>query len=215
MIVNLQEIHTRYINLQQDVAKNDKMIQMLSNNKDFLRVDATYIDGNSILALSKSQRKALESLPVPGVILEDDCVKFNYLEEIDVPDDADIVFLGIWKPERPLFNSGDMIPSYEEYNKDWVRVYSMVGSHAIMYVSDKGKDVALKAYDLAIRTGLWNDIVLSRALPFINTYALKKPIFYQTSMEQETKVLYTEPFVKNDNGWHTPEILSADDLLNF
>jgi hypothetical protein len=211
---NLKEIPVRYINLLQDTDKNIKMISLLDGYEDVERVDATYIPDNKILALSMSQERSLRSLPTPGLILEDDCEKFYYRDELEVPDDADIVFLGIWQPERPAFRNGKMVPAYESIDRDWVKVYNMVGSHAIMYVSDKGKDIALKAYELSVRTGLWNDIVLSRALPFINAYAPKYPLFYQTSMEKESRVDYTQSFVKVDD-WHTDEVGSADDILDL
>ena len=208
MRVNLKNIPVRYINLLQDKDKNVKMRNLLDGYQNVVRIDAKYIEDNKILALSMSQKIAIESLSTPGFILEDDCEKLYYREEIEVPDDADIVFLGIWKPERPAFNIGNIIPSYEIVNEDLVRVYNMTGSHAIMYVSDKGKELATAAYDIAIRTELWNDVVLNRILPFINAYALRKPIFYQTSMEKETRIEYSSECPS----FYTDFVTNPDDL---
>lgn len=184
---NIQTIQTKYINVATDVAKNANMQKLLANFENFERLDATVLP-NVILALSYSHHRALSSMSVPCIVLEDDCVEYAFRDTVEIPDDADIIFLGAWKDIPKPFKSGKYVPAYEKVSDDLVRVYSMLGSHAIMYVSDKGREVALKAYEMAIRTEAWNDVVLSRTLPFINAYAFTKPLFAQTSMYQETAI---------------------------
>ena len=211
MLIDLYETHTRYINLTSDINKNLAMQELLKDFTKCERVDAVFGD-NKILALTKSHKKALKDLTTPGIVLEDDCVPFKKVRHLDVPDDADIVFLGIWKADRPVFRNGVWIPPYEEVSDELVRVYSMLGSHAIMYTSEKGKAIALEAYELAIRTEAWNDVILSRVLPYIKAYAPKKPVFAQTSMYDESAIEYCS-FERQENDFYTPEPFTIDTYL--
>lgn len=206
------ETPVSYINLDKDYAKNANMQDMLGQFSNVTRVEAEYIKDDAIWALAKSQKKAIDALSVPGIILEDDCVKANFKSELNVPDDADIVFLGIWDMKRPAINSGKYLPAYENYNEDFVRVYSMSGSHAIMFVSETGKNIASQAYEVASRTGLWNDAILNRALPFIKAYAPKYPIFKQTSQLELTDIVYSDEFVITDPSYIDDLIVTPRDI---
>lgn len=212
MLINLFETHTKYINLDSDIDKNLKMQELLQDFTKYERVEAVYLEHDKILALTKSHKKALQDLDTPGIVLEDDCVFFKKERYIDVPNDADIVFLGIWEANRPVFRNGPLIPPYEEVNESLVRVYSMLGSHAIMYTSEKGKAVALEAYELAIRTEAWNDVMLNRVLPYIKAYAPKKPVFAQTSMYKESAIEYS-CFERQENDFYTPKPFTIDTYL--
>ena len=214
MLIDLTKIETKYINVLSDSDKNNSMIRMLSGFENVSRVDAVTIKGNRILAIAMSHQKALADLSTPGLILEDDCIKYHYRDVIDVPDDADIVFLGIWDMDKPPFSQGVFIPAYKSINDDWVRVYAMTGAHAILYVSELGKKIAMGAYDMAVKTQLWNDIMLSRTLPFIKAYAPKLPLFYQSSMEENTKINYLNYFAPKDDSQRSRHA-GADDLNEF
>lgn len=208
MLIDLTKIPVAYINLDKDFAKRSKMEELLSGYKDVTRIEATYIKDNGVKALAESQKAAVASISVPGLVLEDDCVKANYRTTINVPDDADIVFLGIWQLERPAIPSGKYLPAYESINEEIARVYTMHGSHAILYVSELGKKIASQAYEIASRTELWNDAILNRALPFIKAYAVKQPIFYQTSNEIETNISYPDEFIVVDEDFLSTLITS-------
>jgi hypothetical protein len=208
--LDLRNVPTSYINISEDWDKRVQAEYLLREFKDVSRVNAIKLD-NKILALSMSQEKALlANTSVPCLVLEDDCTEYDMQFEIDIPDDADIVFLGIWDMDEFVFKTGSPIPPYEKLDDNWHRVYNMLGSHAILYVSEIGRSVALKAYDLAIKTEFWNDVVLGRALPFINAYALKKPIFYQTSMIKSSKIEYPDVFTTSKI--HDPLVRTPGDL---
>ena len=202
-IMHLQAIQTKYINLFDDKTKDLRMQQLLKDFKYASRHEATKLD-NQILALSYSHYRALSSMEAPCIILEDDCIEYDFKDTVAIPADADILFLGAWKNIPKPFKSGKYVPAYEKVSEDVVRAYSMLGSHAIMYVSDKGREVALKAYEMAIKTEVWNDVMLSRTLPFLNAYALVKPVFGQTSMYQESMVDLDQVLVGEDVPIGTP-----------
>lgn len=206
MQIDITQIPVAYINLERDYMKNMQMQSMLTDFSNVIRINATYIQDDPVTALAMSQSEAIGSITVPGLILEDDCVPANYRTQIEVPDDADIVFLGIWDIEKPAIPSGYPLPAYEIYNEDLVKVYSMQGSHAILFVSELGKQIGQRAYEIATTTKLWNDSILKLALPFINAYALRQPIFAQTSNLELTNISYDAEFVM-------PE-LSEEELIS-
>jgi hypothetical protein len=191
MIINIQDIETKYINVAAHTDKNTNMQKLLANFTNFERLDATVAEDYTI-ALSVSHYRALSSMKAPCTILEDDCIYYDFQNTVEIPDDADILFLGVWKDIPRPFRSGKFVPAYEKSSDGLLKVYSMIGSHAIMYVSDKGRNIALKAYEMAIRAEIPNDIILSRALPFLNVYAFSKPIFAQTSMYEDSAVELSE-----------------------
>ena len=215
MLINIETIPVAYINLSRDTAKNAAMQTMLADFSNVNRIEAVLDKNNAVLGLAKSQKIAVDSITVPGIVLEDDCVKASFRSELDVPDDADIVFLGIWEQTKPAIPAGKYLPAYTSVNDDWVRVFSMNGSHAIMFVSETGKKIASQAYEIASRTELWNDAILNRALPFIKAYAPKYPVFKQTSQLEATDINYASDFVITDPGYLDNLISTPADIVNL
>lgn len=204
MLIDITKIPVSYINLEKDYVKDIAMQDLLGQFENVKRINATYIKDNAVKALAISQKEAVKSISVPGLVLEDDCVRSNFRTTIEVPDDADIVFLGVWDVANPAIPSGKYLPAWVGYNDDLVKVNSMYGSHAILYTSELGKTIAERAYEVSSQTEVWNDSILNRVLPFINAYALRKPIFAQTSQLQHTNIeLYGEFVIKDPNYLNT------------
>ena len=119
----------------------------------------------------------------PFVILEDDVSLLYEKEILEIPSDADWVYVGVswcaydskyakWQPHNQLF--------IDDINDSVVRIYNMLSTHAIMIYSLKG---ALLYYSMMLENVLANgvawDISLTRMQPYINCYALREPMFYQ------------------------------------
>ena len=116
-----------------------------------------------------------------SVLLEDDVsLAYDLPECFEVPDDADMLYLGIslagwwsdgWRYET-VFEQVHDFPSI-------VRVTNMLSSHAIMLLSARGRDVYLNSMiSSAYDSRPW-DINLCIALPTLRAYALKHPLFFQ------------------------------------
>lgn len=215
MLIDITKIPVSYINLKKDYAKNLAMQDLLGQFDNVNRIEATYIKDNAVKALAMSQKEAVQSITTPGIVLEDDCIKANFRTTIEVPNDADIVFLGIWDVDSPAIPSGKYLPAWVGYNDDLVKVNSMNGSHAILFVSELGKMIAERAYDVAAQTELWNDAILNRVLPFINAYALRKPIFAQTSQLELTDIQFDGEFVIKDSSYLQSLISTPDDIASL
>jgi hypothetical protein len=115
----------------------------------------------------------------PFVLLEDDASKFReFPEYIDIPIQADLVYLGLhgwgYSIDKPIH-----IVYSEEYDNDLIRVKNMLATHGVMVCSAAGAALMercmMESYYL---DNPW-DIPITHAQPFYNVYALKTPLVYQ------------------------------------
>jgi hypothetical protein len=148
----------------------------------------------------------------PFIILEDDCAFFTKYDQVEIPDNADMLYLGVslwsypystdtlYSMYRPdiVFNS---IETVESYNNTLVKIKGMTGGHAILYISrdfirtfiEKMTDISKYIVDLP------HDLLFSTLHPSFNIFGLKKPMFYQDGtlggQEDVTKLTFdTECF---------------------
>jgi hypothetical protein len=140
------------------------------------------------LALRNQDR----SIPFqPFAIYEDDTSKYReYPEFLNIPDDADILYIGISK-----CSMNDKQFHYNTYYKcvdsEVIRIYNMLSTHGIIICSASGalaiQNAVLEAYHKNI---IW-DIFMAYIQPYYNVYALKNPLVYQDSKyggaESQTK----------------------------
>ena len=174
MIINIEQVPTAYINLDQDADKRKSMETVLSKFQTAIRVPGVEreLGKSSEQAVAEAHLKALNIFPTTmTLILEDDCIPYSYRNTITVPDDADIVHLGLFGKPWIIKNVDD----------DVARVALLNGAHAILYVTERGKDQLRWAVEQCLLIDHWHDCLLSRRLGNINAYALKKPIFAQSS----------------------------------
>ena len=77
----------------------------------------------------------------PFVVLEDDVSFYrDFPENFELPDDADLFYIGISK--YGAFNYSDkLIIMAEDIDKDTVRIYNMLSSHAIIICSPLGASI--------------------------------------------------------------------------
>jgi len=133
----------------------------------------------------------------PFVIIEDDATKYRtFPDSIVVPDDADLLYIGIskcgikevgkWSHDLYMKNVDDTV----------VRIYNMLSSHGIIVCSAAG---AL-AIQKCMCEGYFTDIVWDNYTSYIqrhyNVYALKQPLVYQNGRlggaEPETRFELTD-----------------------
>jgi len=143
----------------------------------------------------------------PFIILEDDCAFFTKYDQIEIPDTADMLYLGVsfwsypystntlYSMYRPniVCNS---IDTNESYNNTLVKIKGMTGGHAILYISrefirtfiEKMTDISKYIDDVP------HDLLFSSLHPSFNVFGLKQPMFYQDSIlggqEDVTKISF-------------------------
>jgi len=141
---------------------------------------------SGVLGLIELFKKRLEGEFRPFICLEDDCnVTPWFRHVIDIPEDADGVYLGISKwSMHPHFDKAVIAYQGGPLNQypDVTRLVNMLSNHAVLFLTRAWTEACLKAYE---QTSTWDspdyDILQSRLMPSFKVYSLKKPLFYQCS----------------------------------
>jgi hypothetical protein len=143
----------------------------------------------------------------PFIILEDDCAFFTKYDQVEIPDNADMLYLGVslwsypyrtdtlYSMYRPNIVSNS-IDTVESYNNILVKIKAMTATHAILYISrdfirtfiDKMTDISKYIDDVP------HDLLFSSLHKSFNVFGLKEPMFYQDAtlggQEDVTKLTF-------------------------
>lgn len=198
MKIKLTDIPVVYINLDEQLERKENLEKHLNNLgfKNIIRVSA-YKDSIGKRGCAYSHAIALEEIDPPFILLEDDCVPLNFVDDIDIPDDSDAVYLGISSWGRMNSHSGPCV-QYDEVEgyPDLLQVYNMVGAHAILYINpdyiDLCKRIAYHGYLIADH----HDIGFAEIQKYYDVYAFNSPMFYQTSSNGTNDKLSSYPSVE-------------------
>jgi len=183
MKLKLTELPVVYINLDDQPLRRELMEENLNKLgfKNIIRVSA-FKDPIGKRGCAYSHALALEEVDSPFIVLEDDCLPLNFVDEIEIPDEADAVYLGISSWGRMNSHSGPCVQwdKVEGYD-DLVRIYNMVSAHAILYINpdyvDLCKRIAYHGYLISDH----HDIGFADVQKYYDVYAFDEPMFYQTS----------------------------------
>jgi hypothetical protein len=206
MHLEVKKIPAVYINLARDTEKNERMQKMLSELgfETIIRVEGFVFPEAHLAGCSLSHFTALDEVDPPFIVFEDDCVVKNFRSEIEIPDDADAVYLGISSWGRMNAHSGPFV-QYKKVTSELLRVYNMLGAHAILYISSEYaslcKKIAYHGYEIADH----QDIGFAEVQKYYNVYAFNDPMFYQTSSNGTDQPLTSYPtyelFQPHKNFW--------------
>ena len=143
----------------------------------------------------------------PFIILEDDCAFFTKYDQIEIPDTADMLYLGVSFWSYPYSTNTlysmyrpnivrNSVNTVESYNNNLVKIKAMTATHAILYISrefirtfiEKMTDISKYIDDVP------HDLLFSSLHPSFNVFGLKQPMFYQDSIlggqEDVTKISF-------------------------
>lgn len=211
-LINITKIPAIYINLEKHKEKNDNMYNLLSSIgfETIERLEGVLDTENPVAGCSKAHHKALSSFKAPFVLFEDDCVLFekNIVTEIEIPDNADALYLGVSSWGRMNGHNGFYL-QYDEFNEqsNLLRIYNMLGGHSIIYLTEDYRKMCEKvSYHAGYVINDYQDVGFAEIQKFFNVYSLNSPMFYQTSNSLGTK--------NNITSYHTSECLSVNNL-NF
>ena len=139
----------------------------------------------------------------PFIILEDDTKKYRkFPSNIDIPDDTDILYIGLSK--WGLKNTKNGHPNsvcFKNINANIIRIYNMLSLHGIMICSLRGlltiQKCMLEGY---FKNIVW-DVFTANIQPYLNVYALKNPLVYQYKLlggeQTSTLINYIDKDDKN------------------
>lgn len=209
-LIDITKIPAVYINLEKHKEKNDNMYNLLSSIgfETIERIEGVLDIENSVAGCSKAHHKALSSFEAPFVLFEDDCVLFdqNKVTKIEIPDNADALYLGISSWGRMNGHNGPYL-QYDEFEEqsNLLRIYNMLGGHSIIYLTEDYKKMCEKvSYHAGYVIKDYQDVGFAEIQKFFNVYSLNNPMFYQTSNTLGTK--------NNITSYHTSECLSVNNL---
>jgi hypothetical protein len=183
MKINLLDVPVFYINMAKDVEKREYLEKSLKDLgfKSITRIDAV-VATPGVVGLSKSQNIALGMTQTPFIILEDDCDPLYFESEIDVPDDSDAIYLGN-SPWGAMNSHHGFFLKYSkvEDKKDVYRIWNMLSSHAVLYLTKEYVDICKRTtyYCGNVPTHVPMDVPFAEIQKWYNIYAFDKPHFSQ------------------------------------
>ena len=192
MNLDLRDLPFYYVNLDDAVERKEKVEEQLKSLgiKHFERIPGIrYSNGfaGCAQAVSNFLHQITEG---PFVMLEDDIAVKNWDPIIEVPDEADALYLGISGWGRMNGHSGPFV-QWDRVDDKLLRVYNMLGTHAIAYLSSDWLEMVRRcSYHSGYVIESFYDIPLADIQKFFNVYAFDDPYFYQTSSDGNQKVTY-------------------------
>jgi hypothetical protein len=122
----------------------------------------------------------------PVLILEDD-VEFTGIDEFDMIVDADAIYFGLsTSAGHPTNNIHHGPAQYTCYSKSQIRIFNMLGGHAILYISPSYKAAVIATLESNMGKKWYNDILLSQLHNKFLILANRKPSFYQAAKFNRT-----------------------------
>tara|TARA_B100001996_G_scaffold263132_1_gene205235 strand:+ start:2704 stop:3348 length:645 start_codon:yes stop_codon:yes gene_type:complete len=198
MKLKLTDLPVVYINLDDQPKRKETLEENLKQLgfKNIIRVSG-FKDPIGKRGCAYSHALALEEVDPPFILLEDDCLPLNFIDEVDIPDDADAVYLGVSSWGRMNGHSGPCVQREDVDNYDnLVKIYNMVGAHAILYINsdyiDLCKRIAYHGYLISDH----HDIGFADVQRYYDVYAFDNPMFYQTSSNGTDQALSSYPSVR-------------------
>lgn len=141
---------------------------------------------NPQIGSAKSHKKIMEENieNVPFIILEEDIVPYFFVKNIEVPLDADAIYLGI---SNIGWNNNNISHQIEvnKINDSIYRIYGMLTAHAILYLSQDYVKTCIRVINYYLESGNHFDMGLADIHKYYNIYALNKPLFYQDSRKND------------------------------
>ena len=189
--LNLRDIPTVVVGRLSDKKRHNHM-QSLTKE---LKLNAQFPDGVTAspnfvgCGISHIRACSQNGIQAPFLLLEDDVVQSPaYSPDLEVPADADMVFLGTTSYGLAPNLDGRALEfaAITEYHNDtFARVHNMLGAHALLFVTERAREAYARASAEYITERFRpHDIALVDLAKELNFYTLIKPSFYQATIMQ-------------------------------
>ena len=182
MNISLVDIPVFYINLdeQEEKRKTTETLLKQLGFKYVQRFSAVKHEAGRIIGCARSHYEILRTQKPPFIILEDDCaLNKEFTNVLEIPDNADALYLGISHWGRYLNHSGPYVHT-TKVNDEVVRVHNMLATHAILYLTESYVDVCKRvAHHFGYEVENHLDIGFAEIHKLYNVYALNEPLFRQ------------------------------------
>ena len=192
MKIDLRKSPILYINLQRQPEKDESIRKLLESCgfETVIRVEGYDRPDNPRAGNGGAQVNALNKIEPPFIIIEDDCLLHNFVPEIEVPDNADVVYLGMSQWGR-YFNFSGPFVHYEKISDDVVRVYNMLSTHCLLHLTKDFVGVAQRVAERAKNVDRFEennqplfDIGITEMQKYFNVYVMNDPLFKQSGYNE-------------------------------
>lgn len=197
MVINFKDIHFYYLNYEGYADRRVVMDNMLNNwgvNYDRIpnNVDLPLRQNRITVGHIKLLEQAITNNIFPFVVMDDDIKPINdFPKDINIPNEADIIFLG-----GSLYNCGGIKPDMyiTQHGDDFYRVYYMLGLTPSLIPNLKSAQLSLKFLQDSLQTGEFCDIIITmHSKEYIYLTPKNGPYFYQNNYnEPVTKFLWKD-----------------------
>lgn len=145
------------------------------------------------LGCALSTVELYKTLNPPVLVLEDDCgITAHYNDNIDVPDNADAVYLGTssWGARNGIseWANSELIP----YNDNFYKLNGMTSAHAILFLNSNFLNHLNKIGEsYNEESPMPFDYLIAQEQHKFNVYGVAEPLFFQKDSGNENVTLFS------------------------
>jgi len=204
MKLNLSDINTCILTIDKNKSKFDNLVSSLSQLKNKLNISIFY--GDTIpghLGCAISTVKMYKSITPPTLCIEDDCdITEHYRDTLDIPDDADAIYLGtsVWGVTKGITDWRNF--NIKKYNDDFYKIEGMCSTHCVLFLNNNFLGHLNKlgeSYNTQSEVPF--DYLMCQEQYKFNVYGVAKPMFYQKCEINKAVTLYSLEQVYKDKNF--------------
>jgi len=188
MIVDVLNVPVFYVSMDENVQQHDYVEGFLAKHgfRSVTRLRGVFSDTKRMgvaLAHKNALEHCLKATQGHFIVLEGDVAPWLVQGRLEIPDDADAVYLGAsrWGLKD---GKGTRRIAVTEYSDELYRIWNMLAAHAILYSNKDYVKFLIKAIDVMISMGTNQDKARAETQKYWNVYGLKNPMFFQTGVYQ-------------------------------
>jgi hypothetical protein len=198
VIINPRKVPVFYISMDENVQQHEYVESFLSKAgfKHVTRLPGVKAETKRLgvaLAHKNALEHCLKTVEGHFIVLEGDVAPWVIPDTLQVPDDADAIYLGASK--WGLKNGhGVRNIALELYSEDMFRINNMLAAHAVLYTSSKYVKFLINAIQIMIDMKTNQDKARAETQKYWNIYGLTQPMFYQSGIYlKDTKIVLPGP----------------------
>ena len=186
MKVKLIDIPAYYINLEAHRDDNKRMKKLLTSlNFRIIKRTPGYLHEDHATGVGLAHQNVLDSLKEkdsPFIVFEDDVSVTHFDHIIDIPDDADAIYLGVSKMGSVNNTHEELIIADKVDGYDNIyRIYNMLAAHAVLYLNPDYVRGLAEETQRCLDQKIPVDIGMANYMKNGKVYAIDKPMFIQTN----------------------------------
>lgn len=217
LIIDLREIPILYLNMDEDQRRyrdmnlffDDLVTDYGFDKNNIYRIPGKTRNPVKANGVSEAHLAAMEfskQFSGPFLVLEDDLELAAFDPIVNVPDNADAVYLGTMShgvafhgpypyKERPNNRiTVNVIPDVYEDNPDIYRVLSMTGGQSILYITDVFRTMVENCCHWGMQDNECHDAYLATAQRLAYVYSYNKPMFINKTCRWDSTFVLEEAF---------------------